>query len=182
MIARESWFAISLICFISIFTVTSPSSTLYIVFEIRLGNALRACSKAKKLFLFDMDGTIYLGDDLFEGVSELLQKIENKGGRYVFITNNASKSVSDYVAKLHRLGLTNVTEEHFFTSAQAMLMLLKEKHADDLIYLQGTKSLVEEYKAGGLHITTEYTDKAGAIVVAFDPEFTGEKVYYLYIK
>lgn len=133
--------------------------------------------KNKKLFLFDMDGTIYLGDKLFEGVPELLQKIENEGGRYVFITNNASKSVADYVKKLHRLGLTNVTEENFFTSAQAMLMLLKEKHEDDLIYLQGTKSLVEEYKASGLRITTEYTENAGAIVVAFDPEFTGEKVY-----
>ena len=61
--------------------------------------------KNKKLFLFDMDGTIYLGDSLFEGVPELLKAIENKGGRYVFITNNASKSVNDYVAKLHRLGL-----------------------------------------------------------------------------
>ena len=133
--------------------------------------------KDKKLFLFDMDGTIYLGDNLFEGVPEMLQKIENNGGRYVFITNNASKSVTDYVAKLHRLGLKNITEEHFFTSAQAMLILLKEKHSNDLIYLQGTKSLVDEYKASGLHITTEYSDDAGAIVVAFDPEFTGEKVY-----
>ena len=131
----------------------------------------------KKLFLFDMDGTIYLGDTLFEGVPELLSNIEKSGGRYVFITNNASKSVVDYVKKLHRLGLTNVTQEHFFTSAQAMLMLLKEKHASDLIYLQGTKSLVEEYKASGLNIATEYTDAAKAIVVAFDPEFTGEKVY-----
>ena len=58
-----------------------------------------------------------------------------------------------------------------------MLMLLKEKHANDLIYLQGTKSLVEEYKANGLKIATDYTENAGAIVVAFDPEFTGEKVY-----
>lgn len=133
--------------------------------------------QGKKLFLFDMDGTIYLGNILFDGVKELLQKIEKEGGRYVFITNNASKSVLDYVKKLHSLGLTNVTKEHFFTSAQAMLMLLKEKHANDLIYLQGTKSLVEEYKASGLHITTEYTDKAGVIVVAFDTELTGEKMY-----
>ena len=133
--------------------------------------------KDKKLFLFDMDGTIYLGENLFEGVPELLSKIEENGGRYVFITNNASKSVVDYVKKLHRLGLTNVTEEHFFTSARAMLMLLKEKHASDLIYLQGTKSLVDEYKASGLNVATEYTEDAKAIVVAFDPEFTGEKVY-----
>ena len=51
----------------------------------------------KKLFLFDMDGTIYLGENLFECVPEMLQKIENNGARYVFITNNASKSVGDYV-------------------------------------------------------------------------------------
>ena len=130
--------------------------------------------KGKKLFLFDMDGTIYLGENLFEGVPELLKKIEENGGRYVFITNNASKSVVDYVEKLHRLGLTQVTEEQFFTSAQATLMMLKEKHAEDLIYLQGTKSLVEEYKKSGLNITTDYADGVGAIVVAFDPELTGE--------
>lgn len=132
---------------------------------------------SKKLFLFDMDGTIYLADTLFEGVPQLLKKIEEKGGRYVFITNNASKSVFDYVAKLHRLGLTNVTEEHFYTSAQATLQLLKEKHAKDVIYLQGTSSLVKEYKESGLHITTEYTENVGAIVVAFDTEITGEKMY-----
>ncbi len=132
--------------------------------------------KDKKLFLFDMDGTIYLDNTLFEGVPELLKKIEEKGGRYIFITNNASKSVNDYVAKLHRLGLTFVTEENFFTSAQAMLMLLKEKHANDLIYVQATSSLTKEYKESGLNITTEYTDNAGAIVVAFDTELTTEKL------
>ena len=35
------------------------------------------CLRNKKLYLFDMDGTIYLGENLFEGVPELLQKIEN---------------------------------------------------------------------------------------------------------
>ena len=130
----------------------------------------------KKLFLFDMDGTVYLDETLFDGVPALLQQIENNGGRYVFITNNSSKSVFDYVQKMHRMGLVKITEEHFFTSAQATLLLLKERHKNDLIYVQGTASLVEEYKASGLQITTTYTPQAGAIVVAFDPEFTGEKV------
>ncbi len=133
--------------------------------------------KNKKLFLFDMDGTVYLGDNLFEGVPELLKNIENQGGRYVFITNNASRSVKDYVAKMHRLGLTWIGEEHFFTSAQAGLMFLKEKYANDVIYVQATRSLVEEYRAAGLKITTEYSEEASIIFVAFDPEFTGEKVY-----
>ncbi len=63
----------------------------------------------KKLYLLDMDGTIYLGNRLFPGVNELLEKMESRGGRYVFITNNASKSAADYVKKLRRLGLDFVT-------------------------------------------------------------------------
>ena len=57
---------------------------------------------SKKLWLFDMDGTIYLGNELFDGVLELLDKIEKSGGKYVFITNNSSKSVSDYVKKVNK--------------------------------------------------------------------------------
>ena len=52
-----------------------------------------------KLFLFDMDGTLYLGDRLFDFTSELLKKIKDNGNRYLFMTNNSSKSVADYVKK-----------------------------------------------------------------------------------
>lgn len=131
----------------------------------------------KKLYLFDMDGTIYLGNRLFPGVKELLAKIAARGGKTVFITNNASKSVGDYVAKLHRLGLGNVTEDNFFTSAQAAVRLMKERHASDLIYVQGTRSFVRECLEGGLNITTEYAASARAILVAYDPELMGEKMY-----
>ena len=55
------------------------------------------------LFLFDMDGTLYLGNQLYDFTIELLQAIRNAGKRYLFMTNNSSKSVSDYVKKLDRL-------------------------------------------------------------------------------
>lgn len=129
----------------------------------------------KKLFLFDMDGTVYLGDNLFDGVPELLEKIEASGGKFVFITNNSSKSTADYVKKMRRLGLNDITEEHFFTSAQAAVALMREKHPNDLIYLQGTKSFERECKSGGLSITTEFSEAIGAVLVGFDPECTGEK-------
>ena len=57
------------------------------------------------LFLFDMDGTLYLGDQLYEFTKELLAKIREKGKRYLFMTNNSSKSVADYVKKLAKLGI-----------------------------------------------------------------------------
>lgn len=132
--------------------------------------------KTKKLFLFDMDGTIYRENDLFDGVILLLEKIENEGGRYAFITNNPSKSVKDYIKKLNKLGIKNVKEEHFFTSAQASAMILKEKFENGLIYAQGTKSFIKGLKASGLNVATKYTDKASAVLVSFDPEITGEKL------
>ncbi len=141
----------------------------------RFGKSLAPLAE-KKLFLFDMDGTIYLGNNLFEGVRELLDEITARGGRYVFITNNSSRSVVDYVAKLHRLGLDFVTEEHFFTSTQAAILLLGAKFGDRLIYAQGTASFLKELQAGGLHITDRYTDEAAAILVGFDTEITGEKI------
>ena len=141
----------------------------------RFGKSLAPLAE-KKLFLFDMDGTIYLGNNLFEGVRELLDTITARGGRYIFITNNSSRSVVDYVAKLHRLGLDFVTEEHFFTSTQAAILLLGAKFGDRLIYAQGTASFLSELRAGGLNVTDRYTDAASAILVGFDTEITGEKI------
>ena len=71
--------------------------------------------KNKKLFLLDMDGTIYLDDDLFDGTLDLLKYIKKIGGRYIFMTNNSSKSVDKYIEKLASLGIKS-TAEDFLTS------------------------------------------------------------------
>ena len=131
--------------------------------------------KSKKLYLFDMDGTIYLENKLFDGVKELLDNIKNNGGNYVFITNNSSKSVDDYVKKLERLGL-DVTKENFFTSTQATIELLKSDYKDKLIYAQGTKSFIKELLTSGILVTETFNEKADVVLVGFDPELTGEKL------
>ena len=74
--------------------------------------------KSIKLFLFDMDGTLYLGDQIFDFTKELLSEIKNIGKRYLFMTNNSSKSVADYMKKLEKLGI-ECTYEDFITSSQA---------------------------------------------------------------
>ena len=122
-----------------------------------------------------MDGTIYRENDLFDGVKELFKSIENNGGIYVFITNNSSKSVSDYVKKLENMGL-DVTEENFFTSTQASTRLFKKQFGDKLIYSQGTRSFIKELKDSGLNVTEVYDENAQAVLVGFDPELTGDKL------
>ena len=71
-----------------------------------------------KLFLFDMDGTLYLGDRLYEFTIELLDTLKKAGKTYLFMTNNSSKSVADYIKKLEKLGI-KATREDFITSSQA---------------------------------------------------------------
>ena len=55
--------------------------------------------KEKKLFLFDIDGTIAVGDELLPGTRELLEHITGIGGKALYITNNSTKSRKDYVKK-----------------------------------------------------------------------------------
>ena len=96
--------------------------------------------KKYNLFLFDMDGTLYLGDQLYDFTKELLDTIRAKGKRYLFMTNNSSKSVLDYVKKLEKLGIA-ATEEDFITSSQATAYYLKLHHEGQRLYVCGTNSL-----------------------------------------
>lgn len=130
--------------------------------------------KSKKLWLFDMDGTIYKEDRLFEGALDLLEQINRDGGKYVFITNNSSKSVRDYILKVNRLGIP-ADIENFFTSAQATMLWLKKNYPGAKVYCQGTKSLVEELKISGINVTEE-VEKVEVVLVGFDMELTTQKL------
>lgn len=130
--------------------------------------------KSKKLFLLDMDGTVYEGARLFEGVNEFLDYVENSGGRYIFITNNSSRSVKDYVLRLKSMGV-KVTEDNFFTSSQATALYLNEHHKNEKIYCMGTASMIAELKKMGVDVTTDKKD-AQCVVVGYDTELTYQKL------
>ena len=78
----------------------------------------------KRLFLLDMDGTIYLDDRLFDGVTAFLSRIREKGGRYLFLTNNSSKGVEGYIEKLNGMGIATGRED-YLTSVDAAIDLLR---------------------------------------------------------
>ena len=132
------------------------------------------CFEGIKLFLFDMDGTLYIGNRLFDFTEELLASIKRAGKRYLFITNNSSKSVSAYVEKLQRLGIRAATDD-FLTSSQATTWYLKKNYPDKILYVCGTESLKAELKDNGFEIT-EDTEKAECIVMGFDTELTFKKL------
>ena len=131
--------------------------------------------KDMKLFLFDMDGTLYLGDRLYPFTKELLQTIRVKGGKYLFMTNNSSKSVADYVKKLAKLGIP-ATQEDFITSSQATAYYLHKHHEGQTLYVCGTESLKEELRSEGFAVT-EDVEKTRCIVMGFDTELTFQKLF-----
>ena len=130
--------------------------------------------KQKKLFLFDMDGTLYLGDRLYDFTNDLLAEIKKNGGKYMFMTNNSSKSVADYIKKLNRLGV-KAEYDDFITSSQATAYYLNKHYSDKTLYVCGTNSLKEELKSNGYKIT-EKLDEVEVIVMGFDTELTFKKL------
>lgn len=130
--------------------------------------------KNKKLFLLDMDGTIYLDDDLFDGTLDFLEYVKKIGGRYMFLTNNSSKSVDKYIEKLEKLGIS-AKEEDFFTSTNATVDYLNTKSYKK-IYAFGTKSFVEQLIDAGFNITTELCDDIDCLCLGNDTELTFKKL------
>ena len=131
--------------------------------------------KRTKLFLFDMDGTLYLGNRLFDFTEELLRSIRESGGRYMFMTNNSSKSVIDYVKKLDSLGI-KAEYEDFITSSQATAYFLKKEHKDSRLYVSGTESLKKEFIKEGFTLT-ENAEDTDCIVLGFDTELSFKKLH-----
>ena len=131
--------------------------------------------KNKKLFLFDMDGTIYKEETVYDGTHQLLELIEQMGGKYVFITNNSSKSVAEYIKKINRLGIKGEID-NFFTSAQATVLFLKKMYLGKKVYCQGTKSLVKELMDSGIKVTEEVEPDVDIVLVGFDTELTSAKL------
>ena len=128
-----------------------------------------------KLFLFDMDGTLYLGDRLYDFTKELLATIKSSGGKYMFMTNNSSKSVADYIKKLAKLGIESNYDD-FITSSQATSYYLAKYHKGATLYVCGTESLKEELRSNGFKIT-QSLDETDLIVMGFDTELTFQKLH-----
>ena len=130
----------------------------------------------KKLFLFDIDGTLAVGDTLYDGSAKLLDYIDRIGGKSYFITNNSTKSGADYVKKFKEAFGLDSTEDQFITSGYMTIRFLKEHYADKKIYVLGTQSFLSELRKNGLRITETAEKDIDCIVAAYDSELSYAKL------
>ncbi|MBQ1316280.1 MAG: HAD-IIA family hydrolase [Lachnospiraceae bacterium] len=146
----------------------------------------------KKLWILDMDGTVYLGNRLFPETVPFLARIKERGASYIFYTNNASRSKETYVKRLTDMGIP-AGPENIMTSAETILGFLTHERPGQKVYLVGTEDLMREFRKAGVPLynddkppfTTE-TEKllpfaeevrrCPIVVASFDTTVTYEKL------
>lgn len=120
-----------------------------------------------KCFLFDMDGTINLGDELIPGMEGFFDKLRAAGRAYYLLTNNSSKSHEPYVEKMTRLGVP-VTKKEVLISSDAMTNWLSKVKPRAKLFVLGTPQLKNILKEAGFILTTTLEEGADYVVVGFD--------------
>ncbi len=125
-----------------------------------------------KYFILDMDGTIYLGDQLLEGTHSFFDDLKKSGKDFLFFTNNSSKNNKIYQEKLKGMGI-EVPREKIVTSGMVTIDYLKKTYGDPTVYLLGTPMLEMDFKEAGILLTRENPD---VVVAGFDTTITYEKL------
>lgn len=124
-----------------------------------------------KAFLFDLDGTLYLGEKLIGRADETLRALRASGKKIVFLTNNSSKTVAMYREKLSFLGLFQ--DDLIYTSASSAIDYLLARRKGKKVFLLGTEALKGEFLKSGVPLSEE---EPYLLLLAYDKELTFEKI------
>ena len=133
-----------------------------------------------RLFLLDMDGTLYLGDDVFDGAVDFIHSISETGRNYIYLTNNSSRAGVDYITRLRKLGFP-CEAENVFTSGMATGEFLNQNYPGAKVYLAGTKAFYRELQSYGIDLVNDENghtdvDTVDVVVQGFDTELIYEKL------
>jgi HAD superfamily hydrolase (TIGR01450 family) len=131
--------------------------------------------KNKNFLIFDMDGTIYLGESPLPNAVRFIEKLnEDKNKKVVFFTNNASRDTEYYLQKLKNLGFPENIE--VLTSADVLIKFLKNHRHKQKIYLLGTPHLESMFLRENIILTNSTEEKPDIVVTSFDTTLTYDKL------
>ena len=131
--------------------------------------------KEKSLYIFDMDGTIYLGGRPFEFAKRFISNLKKSGKRVLFFTNNASHTDEFYIGKLNKMGF-EVEENEIMTSGDVTAEYLKRHRSNSKVYLVGVKELIDDFSNKGIELVSGNEEKTDIVVTSFDTTLTYEKL------
>jgi NagD protein len=125
-------------------------------------------------YIFDLDGTVYLGDLLLPGSAETLADLRAAGRRVAFLSNNPTKTREQYVAKLRGMGI-EATLDEVVNSSHVMVQWLLEHAPGATLFVCGEAALIGEIEAAGFRLS-ERAGEIDMVVASFDRTFTYHKL------
>jgi arabinose operon protein AraL len=126
-------------------------------------------------YIFDLDGTIYLGDKLIDGALETYEYLKEAGHKIVFVTNKPIHSRNEYVEKLRDFGFDVTLEEVVNSNYITALYLQKTLQEGEQVYMIGEHALKEELELAGIKVSDNEMD-AKIVVLSWDRQFTYDKL------
>ncbi|MDO5048627.1 MAG: HAD-IIA family hydrolase [Actinomycetaceae bacterium] len=125
-------------------------------------------------YIFDMDGTIYLGDHLLPGVKRLIEELRRRNLPVRYLSNNPTKDPQQYVEKLEKLGLpTDISE--IANTVVTMTAWLKTHHPDAVVFPIAEEPLINAFRDAGIQMSDD-PEKIDIVVASYDRTFTYEKL------
>ncbi|CAH0117628.1 HAD-IIA family hydrolase [Paenibacillus sp. CECT 9249] len=129
-------------------------------------------------YIFDLDGTIYLGDHAIDGAVETIRRLQQSGKKLLFLTNKTIDSRENYVTKLNKMGI-NVTLDNLLNPTVVTIHYLQDNYNNAKVYVIGEDMIKEEFKRNGIRFasTPEDTD---IVVLSWDRQFHYDHLNFAY--
>ncbi len=127
-----------------------------------------------KAYIFDLDGTIYLGETLLPGAKDIINTIRNQGKKILFLSNNPLRTREDYVEKLTRMGIP-ISIDEIINSSFVLCQHLKELERGATVFPIGEEPLREELIRNGFS-TSQRPEEIRYVIASFDRTFVYEKL------
>ena len=125
-------------------------------------------------YLFDLDGTIYLGSELLPGAKHLIETLRARGAKTVFLSNNPTRDPEMYITKLTKLGIP-VTREEIINTVVTTVLWIKQNHPDAVVFPIAEEPLVNALREAGIKISDDPAE-IDIVIASYDRGFTYQKL------
>jgi hypothetical protein len=125
-------------------------------------------------YLFDLDGTIYLGSELLPGAKDVIQKLRSIGAKTVFLSNNPTRDPDMYVSKLNGLGIP-VERSEILNTVVTTVLWLKRNHPDAVVFPIAEQPLINALLEAGIK-TSDDPAKIDIVIASYDRGFNYGKL------